>query len=102
MLKHFKGMTLFLRVPKAPLDNNLREQVLKKAILHRKNSLFYKILYGAYVGDFFMSLIHTCNLCKINPFKYLKTLQENSSLTEKNSDKWMPWNYREMLNVVEE
>ena len=23
MLKHFKGMTLFLRVPKAPLDNNL-------------------------------------------------------------------------------
>ena len=25
MLKHFKGMTLFLRVPKAPLDNNLCE-----------------------------------------------------------------------------
>jgi transposase len=23
MLKHYKGMTLFLRVPKAPLDNNL-------------------------------------------------------------------------------
>ncbi|MHB8276848.1 MAG: IS66 family transposase [Candidatus Humimicrobiaceae bacterium] len=102
MLKHFKGMTLFLRVPKASLDNNLCEQVLKKAILHRKNSLFYKTLYGAYVGDLFMSLIHTCNLCKINPFKYLKTLQENSSLTEKNPEKWMPWNYREMLNSAEE
>jgi len=23
MLKHYKGMTLFLRIPKAPLDNNL-------------------------------------------------------------------------------
>ena len=101
MLKHFKGMTLFLRVPKAPLDNNLCEQVLKKAILHRKNSLFYKTPYGAYVGDLFMSLIHTCNLCKANPFKYLKALQENSSLICQNPEKWMPWNYSEMLNAAE-
>ena len=101
MLKHFKGMTLFLRVPKAPLDNNLCEQVLKKAILHRKNSLFYKTSYGAYVGDLFMSLIHTCNLCKVNPFKYLKALQENSNFIADNPEKWMPWNYREMINVAE-
>lgn len=68
MLKHYKKMTLFLRVPKAPLDNNLCERVLKKAILHRKNSLFYKTPGGAYVGDLFMSLIFTCNLCKIKSF----------------------------------
>jgi transposase len=97
MLKHYKGMTLFLRVPKAPLDNNLCEQVLKRAILHRKNSLFFKTPYGAYVGDLFMSIIHTCSLCKVNPFEYLKSLQENSSLISKNPDKWMPWNHREML-----
>jgi hypothetical protein len=72
MLKHFKGMTLFLREPKAPLDNNLCERVLKKAILHRKNSLFYKTEHGAYVGDLFMSLIHTCSFCNANPFEYLK------------------------------
>ena len=102
MLKHYKGMTLFLRVPKAPLDNNLCEQILKKAILHRKNSLFYKTEYGAYVGDLFMSLIHTCSLCKVNPFKYLKALQDNSSLITDNPEKWMPWNYTRMLNVVEE
>jgi len=101
MLKHYKGMTLFLRVPKAPLDNNLCEQVLKKAILHRKNSLFYKTEYGAYVGDLFMSLIHTCNLCKVNPFAYLKALQENSSLVVDNPEKWMPWNYIQMLKVSE-
>ena len=101
MLKHYKGMTLFLRVPKAPLDNNLCEQVLKKAILHRKNSLFYKTEYGAYVGDLFMSLIHTCSLCKANPFVYLKALQDNSSLIADNPEKWMPWNYAQMLNVSE-
>ena len=102
MLKHYKGMTLFLHVAKAPLDNNLCEQVLKKAILHRKNSLFYKTPQGAYVGDLFMSLIHTCSLCKANPFQYLKTLQEHSSLITENPQKWMPWNYREMLSNTEE
>lgn len=102
MLKHFKELTLFLRVPKAPLDNNLCEQVLKRAILRRKNSLFYKTCHDAYIGDLFMSIIHTCSLCKANPFKYLKTLQQHSSSVTKNPEKWMPWNYEEMLHTAAE
>jgi len=43
------------------LDNNICERILKKAILHRKNALFYKTSRGAHVGDIFMSLIHTPN-----------------------------------------
>jgi len=97
MLKHYKGMTLFLREPKAPLDNNLCERILKKAILHRKNSLFYKTQHGAYVGDLFMSLIYTCSFCGANPFEYLKALQENSSSVLTDPQKWMPYNYLEML-----
>jgi len=96
MLKHYKGMTLFLRKPKAPLDNNLCERILKKAILHRKNSLFYKTEHGAYVGDLFMSLIHTCSFCGTNPFEYLKALQENSSSVLKDPGKWLPYNYDKM------
>jgi hypothetical protein len=42
MLRHWEKLTLFLRQPGAPLDNNLCERALKKAILHRKNALFYK------------------------------------------------------------
>lgn len=98
MLNHWKELTLFLRVPKAPLDNNLCERALKKAILHRKNSLFYKTEHGAYIGDLFMSLIHTCNLCKVNPFEYLKTLQQHSSELFRNPDKWMPWNYEKSIS----
>ncbi|MGD1971815.1 MAG: IS66 family transposase [Desulfobacterales bacterium] len=97
MLNHWKELTLFLRVPKAPLDNNLCERALKKAILHRKNSLFYKTEHGAYIGDLFMSLIHTCNLCKVNPFEYLKTLQQYSSQLFRDPDKWMPWNYQQSI-----
>ena len=69
MLNHWTELTQFLRVPNAPMDNNLCEQAIKKAILHRKNSLFFKTEHGAYIGDLFMSLIHTCNLCKVNPFE---------------------------------
>ena len=100
MLKHWEKLTLFLRVPRAPLDNNLCEQALKKAILHRKNSLFYKTEHGAYIGDLFMSLIHTCNLCKVNPFDYLKTLQQHSSELFRNPDQWMPWNYEKAINHI--
>ena len=40
MLKHWQPLTPFLRMPGAPLDNNICERALKKAILHRKNALF--------------------------------------------------------------
>jgi len=94
MLNHWKELTLFLRVAKAPLDNNVCERALKMAILHRKNSLFYKTEHGAYIGDLFMSLIHTCALSKINPFDYLTALQKNTSDVFKNPRQWLPWNYQ--------
>jgi hypothetical protein len=34
----------------APLDNNVVERALKKAIPHRKNALFYKTMNGAREG----------------------------------------------------
>jgi len=93
MLNHWKPLTLFLRVPNAPLDNNICERALKKAILHRKNALFYKTENGARVGDLFMSLIHTCNLAGVNPFDYLTELQKHSDDLAEHPEKWLPWNY---------
>jgi transposase len=93
MLNHWKPLTLFLRVPGAPLDNNICERALKKAILHRKNALFYKTENGARVGDLFMSLIHTCNLAGANPFDYLTELQKHSAELADHPEKWLPWNY---------
>jgi hypothetical protein len=56
LIKHWSELTLFLRKVGAPLDNNLCEQILKRAIIHRKGSLFYKTVRGAEVGDIYMSL----------------------------------------------
>ena len=97
MLRHWEPLTLFLREPGAPLDNNLVERALKKAILHRKNSLFYKTMKGAEVGDLFMSLIHTCELNGANPFDYLTQLQRHAAELKRQPSEWMPWNYRDTL-----
>jgi transposase len=97
LLKHWQPLTLFLREECAPLDNNVVERALKKAILHRKNSLFYKTLHGAQVGDLYMSLIHTCELNGANPFDYLTELQRHSVELKANPSEWMPWNYRATL-----
>jgi transposase len=97
LLRHWQELTLFLRVAGAPLDNNICERVLKKAILHRKNALFYKTCHGAHVGDVFMSLICTCELCGANPFDYLTEFDRHASAAAENPQRWMPWNYRETL-----
>jgi transposase len=97
LLNHWPALTLFLRESGAPLDNNLCERALKKAILNRKNALFYRSPNGAMVGDLFMSLIHTCELNGANPLDYLTELQRRASELKSNPSEWMPWNYRETL-----
>jgi len=100
VLKRWAAFTLFLRAPGAPLDNNLCERALKKAILHRKNALFYKTANGAHVGDLFMSLIHTCELAGTNAFEYLTTLQRHTGALALQPAAWLPWNYRAALGSV--
>jgi transposase len=98
--RHWTKLTLFLRQPGAPLDNNIAERALKKAILHRKNALFYKTTNGARVGDLFMSLIHTCELNKANPFDYLTELLRHPAEMKASPAEWMPWKYRETLRRI--
>ena len=101
LLNHWQALTLFLREKGAPLDNNLCERALKKAILNRKNALFYKTPNGAMVGDLFMSLIHTCELNGVNSFRYLTELQRHAEGVKHAPADWMPWNYAETLGRMQ-
>ncbi len=94
MLRPWEKRTLFLRQAGAPLDNNVCERALKKAILHRMNALFYKTKNGARVGDLFMSLLYTCQVNEANPFDYPTELQRHSDQLAASPQFWMPWNYR--------
>lgn len=92
--KHWGPLTRFLQVPGAPLDNNRCERALKKAILHRKNALFFQTERGAHVADVCMSLIYTCQRCRADPFHYLTALQTHAAALTATPQDWMPWNYR--------
>ena len=81
----------------ATFANNIVERALKRVVLHRKNALFYRTLNGAQVGDLFMSLIHTCQLCGTNSFDYLIELQRHAQELVAQPAGWTPWNYHETL-----
>jgi hypothetical protein len=49
------------------------------------------------VGDLYMSLIYTCELCGANPFDYLTELERHADELAANPQHWMPWNYRQTL-----
>jgi transposase len=65
-LSHWRELTVWLREPGTPLDNNESERALKQFILMRKNSMFFKTEHGASVGDVLASLIRTCRLNGVN------------------------------------
>ena len=97
MRDRWEQLTRFLEIPGAPLDNNICERALKRAIMHRKNSLFYKTERGAAVGDIFMTLIYTAQLHKVSAFDYLSELLRHPEQVANSPDAWMPWNYRATL-----
>jgi len=93
MLKHWEGLTKFLTVAGAPLDNNLCERALKLAVLNRKNSLFYKTERGAATGDILMSVIKTCALNHVNVWEYLVAVVKNARAVGRDPTKWLPWSF---------
>jgi hypothetical protein len=93
-LNHWERLTVWLRLPGAPLDNNECERTLKQFILMRKNSLFFKTEHGATVGDILASLIRTCRLNGVNAWQHLETIIRNKSDARRNPHLYLPWNYK--------
>lgn len=97
LLKRWYWLTQFLRVPGAPIDNNLCEQAIKILIRYRKNSLFYRTQQGANIGDAVMSVLHTAHYADVNVFDYLTILQTNANDVQQSAADWLPWTYKETL-----
>jgi hypothetical protein len=97
---HWEKLTRFLHVAGAPISSAEVERLLKTAVLHRKNSLFYKTQMGALVSDILMSVIQTSIKAGKNPFHYLTTLQQHAKRVWGEPAKWLPWNYEAALAAV--
>lgn len=102
LLKRWDALTLFLRVRDAPLDNNMSERSLKRAIRHRRTSLFYRSCRGALVGDVYMALIYTTELHGGDPFRYLSALMTHDKDVATRPAEWLPWNYQRALERLAE
>lgn len=73
------------------------ERALKRAVLLRKNILFYKNEHGAAIGDLLLSLIETCRHNGVNAWPYLLTVYSRAEEVRKNPTLYLPWNYREAV-----
>jgi transposase len=90
---HWQGLKTFLTVPGTPLDNNAVERALKKFVLWRKNSLFFKTEHGAAVSGIVLSLIESCRLNGGNPWEYLLRMMRHPDDVRRNPASYLPWNY---------
>lgn len=86
-------LTRFTEIAGVPLDNNICERALKLAIRHRRNSMFYKTMRGAEVGDIYMTLFHTARAAGVNAQEYLLALINNAEQVQADPSAWLPWNY---------
>jgi len=99
-LKRWDRLTLFLHHPGSPLDSTVVERALKKAILNRRNSFFFKTQHGAEVADLYLTLIHTCELNKVNPFNYILQLLRHAPEVARAPADWLPWNFHLQLGPL--
>lgn len=95
MQKHWHKLTKFLTVAGAPMCNNIVERALKIAIRNRKSAMFYRTRYSAHIGGMLTSIIYTCVLNHVDPYKYLIAVQQNAAAILKNPRQWLPWNYKQ-------
>ena len=102
MTQRWDKLTLFLRVPDAPIDNNFTERSLKAPIRIRRASLFYATTNGALAGDVFLALIYTTLLHGGNPLRYLTALFDHYKQVEAAPQDWLPWNYESALSRLNE
>jgi transposase len=97
MHKHWDALTLFLRVPGAPIDNNVLERALKIPILNRNNAKYFRSQNGATVADVLMSTIYTAERAGKSSLHYLASLYEHRAELAANPEDWMPWNYEQTI-----
>lgn len=101
-LKHWEAMTQFMKIPGAPIDNNVCERAVKQAIRIRKTGYFHRTGNGARVASCVMSLIKICQLNKVNPLKFLVACQKYTQEVARSPHLWFPWNYHLQVAQIEQ
>jgi hypothetical protein len=70
VLNNWKALINYLKDGRLEIDNNKIENLIRPLALGRKNFLFMGSPQGAKAGAIFYSLIATCTINNIDPYKY--------------------------------
>jgi hypothetical protein len=79
------------------IDNNRAERSIKPFVIGRKNWLFNQSVSGAEASARLYSIVQTCLINNVNPYRYLTdTLNRLANMTinqETDIESLLPWNY---------
>jgi transposase len=70
-LSNWELLSNYLKDGRIEIDNNLLENAIRPFAIGRKNWLFHGSPAGAKAGAIFYSLIETCKVNNVEPYKYL-------------------------------
>lgn len=95
-LRHWNELTNFLKHGRIEIDNNGVENIIRKLALGRKNFLFAGSPAGAKAAAIYYSLIGTCELNGIDPYKYFCTMlnQVRFCKTESDYQRLLPYSIK--------
>ena len=100
-LSRWQGLCLFLDDGRIEIDNNVVERTIRPLALTRKNALFAGSDGGAEHWAVIASLIETCKLTHVEPFRYLADVITRivEGHPQSRLDELLPWAYVEVSEL---
>ena len=94
--KHWSGLTLFVRYPWIPMDNNTAERTLRNPVTGRKGYYGSGALWSAQLNADMLSVTSTLALWGINPklwfTEYFEACAKSGGNVPDSLGSFMPWN----------
>lgn len=98
LLKHWDGLTLFLKHPSIPLDNNASERALRNSVVGRKNYYGSRSIWSGYLASMLFSIFSTLAKNKVDPHLYMRdyltACAKNKGRPPNDVSSFLPWNYK--------
>ncbi|MCK5191360.1 MAG: IS66 family transposase, partial [Methylococcales bacterium] len=92
---HWQGLTVFVKYPQVPMDNNIAERRMRNPGMGRKNYYGSGSQWSAELAAMMFSLFQTLLLWKLNPhhwlYRYLAACAENGGQSPMDIAPFIPW-----------
>jgi transposase len=94
--QHWDGLTVFVKNPDVPMDNNTGERTIRPAVIGRKNFYGSGAKWSGQLFVMMLSIFQTLEKWNINTQlwlnAYLQTCAENNGNAPDNISAFLPWN----------